>query len=529
MTSDNSQLFQTIASTINCSAAQVQVAVEMLDGGDTVPFISRYRKEATGGLSDTQLRDLEQKLNYLREFNARRESILSAIEEQGALTPELRASIMKADTKSVLEDLYLPFKKKRRTKGQIAIESRLEPLADSLWNTPENDPASEAKSFVSTELNVADEKAALDGARSILVERFAEDATLIGRLRDQLQTQAYLTSAAASKSSTDKSEDAEKFNDYLDHNESYSKIPGHRALAMFRGRSEGALSLKLQLKEGDDFGETGFIETVARHLGFKDQGLPADAWRAQVVAWVWKVKLSMHLEAELFTDLKMRADAEAISVFAANLQDLLLSAPAGARPTLGLDPGYRSGVKVCVIDANGKVVQHDTIYPHKPQQQWDQAVHKLTALCDKNNVELIAIGNGTASRETEKLGEEVIKAAQSKGVIKVLVSEAGASVYSASKIAEDEFPDLDVTIRGAVSIARRLQDPLAELVKIDPKAIGVGQYQHDVSQPALARSLETTVEDCVNSVGVNLDTASAALLSRVAGLKSVEKSPSFRA
>jgi len=518
MTSDNSQLFQTIASTINSSAAQVQVAVEMLDGGDTVPFISRYRKEATGGLTDTQLRDLEQKLNYLREFNARRESILSAIEEQGALTDELRGSIMKADTKSVLEDLYLPFKKKRRTKGQIAIESGLQPLADSLWDTPEKDPASEAKGFVSTELNVADEKAALDGARSILVERFAEDATLIGRLRDQLQTQAYLTSAAASRSSTDKSEDAEKFNDYLDHNESYSKIPGHRALAMFRGRSEGALSLKLQLKEGDDFGETGFIDTVARHLGFKDQGLPADAWRAQVVAWVWKVKLSMHLEAELFTDLKMRADAEAISVFAANLQDLLLSAPAGARPTLGLDPGYRSGVKVCVIDANGKVVQHDTIYPHKPQQQWDQAVHKLTALCDKNNVELIAIGNGTASRETEKLGEEVIKSAQSKGIIKVLVSEAGASVYSASKIAEDEFPNLDVTIRGAVSIARRLQDPLAELVKIDPKAIGVGQYQHDVSQPALARSLETTVEDCVNSVGVNLDTASAALLSRVAGL-----------
>jgi len=518
MTSDNSQLFQTIATTINCSAAQVQVAVEMLDGGDTVPFISRYRKEATGGLTDTQLRDLEQKLNYLREFNARRESILSAIEEQGALTPELRASIMKADTKSVLEDLYLPFKKKRRTKGQIAIESGLEPLADSLWNTPENDPASEAKGFVSTELNVADEKAALDGARSILVERFAEDATLIGRLRDQLQTQAFITSGPAAKNSADKNEDVKKFNDYLDHNENYSKIPGHRALAMFRGRSEGALSLKLQLKEGDEFGESGFIDTVARHLGFSDKGLPADAWRAQVVAWVWKVKLSMHLEAELFTDLKMRADAEAISVFAANLQDLLLSAPAGARPTLGLDPGYRSGVKVCVIDANGKVVQHDTIYPHKPQQQWDQAVHKLTILCDKNNVELIAIGNGTASRETEKLGEEVIKAAQSKGIIKVLVSEAGASVYSASKIAEDEFPNLDVTIRGAVSIARRLQDPLAELVKIDPKAIGVGQYQHDVSQPALARSLETTVEDCVNSVGVNLDTASAALLSRVAGL-----------
>ena len=518
MSSENSQLFQTIANTINASAAQVKVAVEMLDGGDTVPFISRYRKEATGGLTDTQLRDLEQKLTYLREFNARRDSILAAIDEQGALTDELRSRIMQADTKSVLEDLYLPFKKKRRTKGQIAIESGLEPLADALWNSPDKDPAVESKAFVSKELNVADEKAALDGARSILVERFAEDATLIGRLREQLQTRAFLCSGPSAKSASDKAEDAEKFNDYLDHNEAYSKIPGHRALAMFRGRAEGALSLKLQLKEGEGFGETGFIDTVARHLGFNDQGRAADAWRAQVVAWVWKVKLSTHLEAELFTELKMRADAEAISVFAANLQDLLLSAPAGARPTLGLDPGYRSGVKVCVIDANGKVVQHDTIYPHKPQQQWQQAVQKLVALCDKNKVELIAIGNGTASRETEKLGDEVIKAATTKGIIKVLVSEAGASVYSASKIAEEEFPNLDVTIRGAVSIARRLQDPLAELVKIDPKAIGVGQYQHDVSQPALARSLETTVEDCVNSVGVNLDTASAALLSRVAGL-----------
>ena len=518
MSSDNSQLFQSIATTINASVAQVQVAVEMLDGGDTVPFISRYRKEATGGLTDTQLRELEQKLIYLREFNVRRESILSAIQEQGALTKELRSAIMNADTKSALEDLYLPFKKKRRTKGQIAIESGLESLADALWNSPTREPTTEAKSYISTELNVADEKAALDGARSILVERFAEDATLIGRLREQLQTQAFLCSGPAAKSANQKNEDLEKFNDYLDHNEAYSKIPGHRALAMFRGRTEGALSLKLQLKEADGFGDTGFIDTVASHLGFTDTGLPADAWRAQVVAWVWKVKLSMHLESELFTDLKMRADAEAISVFVANLQDLLLSAPAGARPTLGLDPGYRSGVKVCVIDANGKVVQHDTIYPHKPQQQWQEAVNKLTTLCDKNNVELIAIGNGTASRETEKLAEEVIKTATSKSITKVLVSEAGASVYSASKIAEEEFPELDVTIRGAVSIARRLQDPLAELVKIDPKAIGVGQYQHDVSQPALARSLESTVEDCVNAVGVNLDTASAALLSRVAGL-----------
>lgn len=519
---NNAQLFSAIAHTINATVTQVKVAVEMLDGGDTVPFISRYRKEATGGLSDTQLRDLEQNLGYLREFNARRESILSAIEEQGALSDELRARIMKAETKSVLEDLYLPFKKKRRTKGQIAIESGLEPLADTLWKSPEKDPTTEATGFISTELNVADEKAALDGARSILVERFAEDATLVGRLREQLQTKAHLCAGPAPKraASADKGDDTDKFKDYLDHQESYAKIPGHRALAMFRGRTEGALSLKLQLKEADGYGEAGFIDTVANHLGFNDSGKPADAWRAQVVDWVWKVKLSMHLEAELFTDLKMKADAEAISVFAANLQDLLLSAPAGARPTLGLDPGYRSGVKVCVIDGNGKVMQHDTIYPHKPQQQWDAAVHTLSVLCDKNQVELIAIGNGTASRETEKLADEVLRTAATKGMIKVLVSEAGASVYSASKIAEEEFPELDVTIRGAVSIARRLQDPLAELVKIDPKAIGVGQYQHDVSQPALARSLETTVEDCVNSVGVNLDTASAALLSRVAGLSS---------
>ncbi len=520
MTDNNSQLFQTIANTIGATLAQVEVAVEMLDGGDTVPFISRYRKEATGGLTDTQLRDLEQNLGYLREFNARRDSILSTIEEQGALSDELRARILKAQTKSALEDLYLPYKKKRRTKGQIAIESGLEPLADTLWHSPEKDPTVESKVYISAEKKVVDEKAALDGARSILVERFAEDAVLVGRLREQMQTKGYLCVGPAPKRADAKTDDTEKFKDYLGHQESYSKIPGHRALAMFRGRTEGALSLKLQLKEAEGFGEAGCIDSVAAYLGFRDEGRPADAWRSQVVDWVWKVKLSMHLEAELFTDLKMKADDEAISVFAAKLQDLLLSAPAGARPTLGLDPGYRSGVKVCVIDANGKVIQHDTIYPHKPQKQWDRAVHKLSVLCDNNQVELIAIGNGTASRETEKLADEVIKTAKSKGMIKVLVSEAGASVYSASKLAEEEFPELDVTIRGAVSIARRLQDPLAELVKIDPKAIGVGQYQHDVSQHALARCLETTVEDCVNSVGVNLDTASKALLSRVAGLSS---------
>ncbi len=514
MTAENTSLFQPIAEAINASAQQVKVAVEMLDAGDTVPFISRYRKEATGGLTDTQLRDLEQKLGYLREFNARRETILTAIDEQGALSDDLRHKIMQASTKSVLEDLYLPYKKKRKTKGQIAIAAGLEPLANALWNSPEKRPDDEARGFVSLDKGIADEKAALDGARSILVERFAEDAELIGRVREQLQNQSYLCSSLVSKKATD----TEKFQDYLDHQEPLSKVPGHRALAMFRGRSEGVLALRLLLKEADGYGDTGCINTVANHLGFSNQQRPSDDWREQVVAWVWKLKLSIHLEAELFTALKLKADAEAISVFAANLQDLLLSAPAGARPTLGLDPGYRSGVKVCVIDANGKVVQHDTIYPHQPQKQWKQALSKLSSLCENNGVELIAIGNGTASRETEKLADEVIKTSSLKGLTKVLVSEAGASVYSASKLAEDEFPDLDVTIRGAVSIARRLQDPLAELVKIDPKAIGVGQYQHDVSQPALARSLETTVEDCVNSVGVNLETASAALLSRVAGL-----------
>lgn len=514
MTKNNTQLFQRIAETIDASVKQVSVAVELLDGGATVPFISRYRKEVTGGLTDTQLRDLEQRLVYLREFDERRDSILAAIDEQGKLDDALRASIMSVDTKSALEDLYLPYKKKRRTKGQIAIEAGLEPLADLLWRAPDKNPATEAGAFINTKAGVTDDKAALDGARSILVERFAEDAVLIARLRDKLLNQAWLCASVV----TSKAAEGEKFQDYFDHQEPYAKVPGHRALAMFRGRSDGVLSLKLLLKEAEGFGEAGFISSVASYLGFENKKLPADAWREQVVSWVWKVKLSMHLETELFTSLKLKADAEAISVFAANLQDLLLSAPAGARPTLGLDPGFRSGVKVTVIDANGKVVEHATIYPHPPQKQWDAALNTLCVLCKKCKVELIAVGNGTASRETEKLADEIIKVTGITGLTKVLVSEAGASVYSASKVAEDEFPNLDVTIRGAVSIARRLQDPLAELVKIDPKAIGVGQYQHDVSQTALARSLESTVEDCVNAVGVNLDTASAALLCRVAGL-----------
>lgn len=513
-TQNNTSLFQRIAETINASTKQVGVAVELLDGGATVPFISRYRKEATGGLTDTQLRDLEQRLVYLREFDERRLSILATIDEQGKLDDALRARIMSVDTKSALEDLYLPYKKKRRTKGQIAIEAGVEPLADLLWNSPQENPATQAKAYINAEAGVPDEKAALDGARSILVERFAEDASLIARLRELLLNQSWLCSNVVAN----KAAEGEKFQDYFDYQEPYAKVPGHRALAMFRGRADGVLSLRMLLREPDGFNDIGFINAVAAYLQFENKKRPADAWREQVVSWVWKVKLSLHLETELFTTLKIKADAEAISVFAANLQDLLLSAPAGARPTLGLDPGFRSGVKVTVIDANGKVVEYATIYPHPPQKQWNAALATLCTLCQKFKVELIAVGNGTASRETEKLADEIIKTAGLSGLTKVLVSEAGASVYSASKLAEDEFPDLDVTIRGAVSIARRLQDPLAELVKIDPKAIGVGQYQHDVSQTALARSLESTVEDCVNAVGVNLDTASAALLSRVAGL-----------
>ncbi len=516
MNSDQSALYAQIATSISASAKQVTAAVSLLDSGDTVPFISRYRKEVTGGLTDTQLRDLEQRLAYLRDFNTRRATIITAIEEQGALSDELRQQLMQAQTKSELEDLYLPFKKKRKTKGQMAIAAGLEPLANSIWQQPDTDPHKAATAYVSKDTGVDDEKAALDGARAILIERFAEDAALLKRLRNQLENHSYLCAQAGAK--TIDKEIADKFKDYVDHQEPFAKVPGHRALAMFRGRSEGALSLRLLLKTSEGFDEEGFVTTVANHLGFENKQRPADVWREQVVSWVWKVKLSVHLETELFTQLKLRADEEAIDVFAANLKDLLLSAPAGSRTTLGLDPGYRSGVKTCVVDAHGTVLNHCTIYPHAPQRQWQQALESLVTLCKAHQVELIAVGNGTASRETEKLADEVIKLAGLKGLTKVVVSEAGASVYSASKIAETEFPELDVTIRGAVSIARRLQDPLAELVKIDPKAIGVGQYQHDVSQPALARSLETTVEDCVNSVGVNLETASAALLTRVSGL-----------
>ena len=512
-----------IAQDIDASATQVASAVELLDGGATVPFISRYRKEVTGGLSDSQLRKLEQRLSYLREFDQRRDAILESIKEQGKLDDALLKRIMGVDTKSALEDLYLPFKKKRRTKGQIAIEAGLEPLADALWSSPNLVPDDEAEKFVNKDAGVADAKAALDGARSLLIERFAEDAALIAKLRERLLDQGFLCSSVLAK----KASEGEKFSDYFDHQERYAKVPSHRALAMFRGRTEGVLSLKLllpQASESDElpYGDDACIQLIASHLDFKNTGAAADTWREQVVSWVWKVKLSTHLETELFTALKLKSDDAAIGVFANNLRDLLLAAPAGQRATLGLDPGFRTGVKVAVIDAMGDVVAHTAIFPHPPQKQWQESVAELVSLCNKHDIELLAVGNGTASRETEKLADEVIKhlakTNNDKAMSKVLVSEAGASVYSASETAEQEFPNLDVTIRGAISIARRLQDPLAELVKIDPKAIGVGQYQHDVSQPALAKSLDSVVEDCVNAVGVNLNTASPALLSSVAGL-----------
>ena len=512
-----------IASDIEANPAQVSSAIELLDGGATVPFISRYRKEVTGGLSDSQLRKLEERLSYLREFDQRRAAIIESIKEQGKLDDALEKRIMSVDTKSALEDLYLPIKKKRRTKGQMAIEAGLEPLADALWESPNLHPETEAEKYINKDAGVADSKAALDGARSLLIERFAEDATLIGKLRELLLTRGFLCSSVMAK----KASEGEKFSDYFDHQELYSKAPSHRALAMFRGRTDGVLSLKLLLPQASEneelpYGDDACVQLVAAHLGFKNTQAPADAWREQVVSWVWKVKLSIHLETELFTALKMRSDEAAIGVFANNLRDLLLAAPAGQRATLGLDPGFRTGVKVAVIDAMGEVVAHTAIFPHPPQKQWQASVAELVSLCDKHDIELLAVGNGTASRETEKLADEVIKeiskSSKNRAMSKVLVSEAGASVYSASSTAEQEFPDLDVTIRGAISIARRLQDPLAELVKIDPKAIGVGQYQHDVSQTALAKSLDSVVEDCVNAVGVNLNTASSALLSSVAGL-----------
>ncbi|MGL1088428.1 Tex family protein [Vibrio vulnificus] len=504
-----------IAQELNVRPEQVTAAVALIDDGNTVPFIARYRKEVTGGLDDTQLRNLDSRLSYLRELDDRRQTILKSIQEQGKLTAELESEILTADSKTRLEDLYLPYKPKRRTKGQIAIEAGLEPLADTLWNHPQTEPESEATRYINADKGVEDSKAALDGARAILMERIAEDANLLEKIRQYLNRHAEIVSRVVAG----KEHEGEKFKDYFEHNEAISKVPSHRALAMLRGRNEGFLSLTLNADpQQEESVRQSYCETlIADHYGVTLSSAPADNWRKQVISWAWRIKVSMHMETELMAAMKERAEIEAIEVFATNLKDLLMAAPAGPRATLGLDPGLRTGCKVAVVDATGKVLATDTIYPHVPQNQYDRAMQTVAALIKQHNVDLIAIGNGTASRETDAFAADLIKRGNLK-VQKIMVSEAGASVYSASELAAKEFPNMDVSLRGAVSIARRLQDPLAELVKIDPKSIGVGQYQHDVSQSMLAKRLDAVVEDCVNAVGVDVNTASAALLTRVAGL-----------
>jgi protein Tex len=506
-----------IANELKTTQAQVIAAIRLLDEGATVPFISRYRKEVTGGLDDTQLRQLEERLNYLRELEDRRSAILKSISDQEKLTPELEAKIKAAETKTNLEDLYLPYKPKRRTKGQIAIEQGLEPLASALFQDPTLDPETESAKFVGNEQGVADTKAALDGAKYILMERFAEEAELLGELREFLWENGIIKSEVIAG----KEQEGEKFADYFEFDEPLKKIPSHRALALFRGRNEGVLAINL-ISEREVLLDPKITPTpqqrVASYFEIVDQGRAADKWLQGVVQWTWRIKLAMHLESELLSRIRDNAEEEAIKVFASNLKDLLMSAPAGRHAALGLDPGLRTGVKVVAVDDTGKLLHHVTIFPHAPQNAWEPSVQKLATIIRQFDISLVAIGNGTASRETDKLMADVMKRNPELKVKKLVVSEAGASVYSASELAAQEFPDLDVTYRGAVSIARRLQDPLAELVKIEPKAIGVGQYQHDVSQSKLSRSLEKTVEDCVNAVGVDLNTASAALLSRVSGL-----------
>jgi uncharacterized protein len=507
---------QRIANELNVQEWQVKAAVELLDGGSTVPFIARYRKEVTGTLDDAQLRTLEERLRYLRELEDRRKTILDSIREQGKLTDELALQINTADTKARLEDLYLPYKPKRRTKAQIAKEAGLEPLADLLLSEPARQPKEAAAAFVNPEKEVATPEAALEGARSILVERFAENAELLGALRETYWERGSLTSKVRDGKATE----GAKFADYFDFAEPLTKLPSHRILALFRGEKEEILDLRME--EDKDSAEPGYVSRyegrTALAFGIADQGRPGDKWLLETVRWAWRTKLRFSIELDMKMRLWQLAEDEAVKVFAGNLRDLLLAAPAGARPTLGLDPGYRTGVKVAVVDATGKVVATDTIYPHEPKSQWDESIATLARLCRVHNVELIAIGNGTASRETDKLAGELVAKHPDLKLTKIMVSEAGASVYSASAFASQELPDLDVSIRGAVSIARRLQDPLAELVKIDPKSIGVGQYQHDLAEYKLSRSLDAVVEDCVNAVGVDLNTASAPLLARVSGL-----------
>ncbi|WP_343628524.1 Tex family protein [Roseateles sp.] len=511
-----------IAAELKVRPAQVNAAVELLDGGATVPFIARYRKEATDGLDDIQLRELEARLTYLRELEDRREAVLKSIEEQGKLTPELAAAIAAAPTKQELEDLYLPYKQKRRTKGLIAREAGLEPLADKLFADPTLDPLTEAAAFLNPDAGFADAYAVLDGVRDLLSERWAEDALLIGKLREWLWEEGLFKSKLMD-GKDENHPDIAKFRDYFDYAEPIRTVPSHRALAVFRGRTQEFLDAKLALDEEVVVGQPSLAEgRIARHLGWSHGKRAGDELIRKTVAWTWKVKLSLSLERDLFARLREEAEKVATKVFAENLRDLLLAAPAGKRVVMGLDPGIRTGVKVAVVSDTGRVLDTSTVYPHEPKRDWEGSIHTLGRLCATHGVNLIAIGNGTASRETDKLAADLIKRIQSMSpetvIEKVVVSEAGASVYSASEFASKELPDLDVSLRGAVSIARRLQDPLAELVKIDPKSIGVGQYQHDVNQSELARTLDAVVEDCVNSVGVDLNTASAPLLSRVSGL-----------
>ncbi|SEA28233.1 uncharacterized protein SAMN05660964_01254 [Thiothrix caldifontis] len=504
-----------IATELAVQEQQVASAVALLDEGSTVPFIARYRKEKTGGLDDTQLRYLETRLGSLRELEKRRDTVLNSIREQGKLSAELEQQVLQAQTRTELEDIYLPYKPKRRTKAMIAREAGIQPLAEALLSNPQLDPEAEAAKYLNPEMEFADTKAVLDGARQILMEDFAENPELSGVLREYLWEQGSFESSVVEG----KEVEGQKFADYFAYSEALHKIPSHRALALFRGRNEGILDLKLDVAVTEGMSHP-CEDKIAQTFNISDQGRAADRWLLDTVRWTWKVKLHSRLSTDLNQRLREQAEAEAIRVFAANLKDLLLAAPAGARNTLGLDPGLRTGVKVAVVDTTGKLLDFATIYPHVPKKQWDQSIAILADLCAKHSVELISIGNGTASRETDQLAGDLISRHPELKLSKIVVSEAGASVYSASELAAREFPGLDVSIRGAVSIARRLQDPLAELVKIDPKSIGVGQYQHDLNQPELARSLDAVVEDCVNAVGVDVNTASAALLARVSGLNS---------
>ena len=518
----NTRIALTLSQDIKATHSQVQAAVDLLDNGATVPFIARYRKEVTGGLDDSQLRLLQERLVYLRDMEARRATVIESIESQGKLTEELKSALMQAETKQRIEDLYLPYKPKRRTRAQIAKEAGLEPLADKLLENPTLVPEQEAENFLNPQKGISAVKDALNGARDILAERFSENAELLSALRSFLSKHGFIVSEVVEG----KDQEGVKYKDYFDFDEPLSSIPSHRALALFRGRQEGVLSVKIALSEQEEAQVPHPCQKmVAEHFGVKDLGRAADKWLMDVCRWTWRVKVCLNLETELFETIRERAEEEAIRVFGINLKDLLLAAPAGQKGVIGLDPGLRTGVKVAVISSTGSVLETGVIYPHEPKKQWDQSIEILAALAKRHGSKLISIGNGTASRETDRLAAELIARYPQLGLTKIVVSEAGASVYSASELAAKEFPNMDVSYRGAVSIARRLQDPLAELVKIDPKAIGVGQYQHDVNQVHLAQKLDAVVEDCVNAVGVDLNTASVPLLARVSGLsKSVAQS-----